>query len=76
MRTLLFIASNPKARLTNKQHRERRFISTVQKTNTAGKNRKYNNENIFWGIRFRLLDFSGNHTCMHVLKRAEKRFII
>lgn len=76
MRTLLFIASNPKARLTNKQRRERRFISTVQKTNTAGKNRKYNNENIFWGIRFRLLDISGNHTCMHVLKRGEKRFII
>lgn len=76
MRTLLFIASNPKARLTNKQRRERRFISTVQKTNTAGKGRKYNNENIFWGIRFRLLDISSNHTCMHVLKRGEKRFII
>lgn len=76
MRTLLSIASNPKAWLTNKQRRERLFISTVQKTNTAGKSRKYNNENIFRGIRFRLLDFSGNHTCMHVLKRGEKRFII
>lgn len=37
MRTLLSIASNPKARLTNKQRRERRFISTVQKTNSGQK---------------------------------------
>lgn len=68
------IASNLKARLTNKQRRERRFISTVQKTNTAGKSRKYNNENIFWEIRFRLLTYVTKH--MHGLKRGEKRFII
>lgn len=74
MRTLLSIASNPKARLTNKQRRERRFISTIQKTNTAGKSRKYNNENIFWGLRFRLLTYVTKH--MHGLKRGEKRFII
>lgn len=74
MRTLLSTASNPKARLTNKQRRERRFISTIQKTNTAGKSRKYNNENIFWGLRFRLLTYVTKH--MHGLKRGEKRFII
>lgn len=68
MRTLLSIASNPKAWLTNKQRRERLFISTVQKTNTAGKNsRKYNNENIFGGIRFRLLTYVTKLHCMVII---------
>lgn len=36
--------------------------------NIVGKGRKYNNENIYWGICFRFLDISGNYICMYVLK--------